>query len=137
MNRRSFLTRIGVAVVGLTLARHLPGIAPPVPPVLTPPAGIYASDSLQCGDMFTIEGRYAVNPLTRQPTAMLQRFVVTEDVSAGLVQEETIYPSMLTSGPYANVHIASGTPQAVTIDPVLWSGPYTGRAGPDGCEVRG
>ena len=27
--------------------------------------------------------------------------------------------------------------QTITIDPVLWSGPYTGRAGPDGCEVRG
>lgn len=28
MNRRSFLQRIGAAAVALTLARHLPGIAP-------------------------------------------------------------------------------------------------------------
>ena len=28
MNRRSFLRRLGAAAVALTLARHLPGIAP-------------------------------------------------------------------------------------------------------------
>ena len=38
MNRRSFLRRLGAAVVALTLARHLPGIAPepvglPVPAI--------------------------------------------------------------------------------------------------------
>ena len=36
MNRRSFLGRIGAAVIGLTLARQLPGIAP-MPPTLSPP----------------------------------------------------------------------------------------------------
>lgn len=38
MNRRSFLRRLGVAAFGLTLARHLPGIAPPVPALHALPA---------------------------------------------------------------------------------------------------
>lgn len=47
MNRRSFLRRLGVAVVGLTLARTLPGIAPkpimmPEPPQLAFDADAFA-----------------------------------------------------------------------------------------------
>lgn len=131
MNRRSFLSRIGAVAVGLTLARHLPGIAPRQL-TITSPDGIYASETLQCGDMFTIDGRYAVNPLTRQPTTVLQRFVVTDDVTAGRVPDDLIYPNIRTSGPYTNAHVGHGAPSAVCIDPVLWSGPYT----PSQPEVR-
>ena len=42
MNRRRFLQRFGAAVIGLTLARHLPGIAP-APPVLLQPT-VYEMD---------------------------------------------------------------------------------------------
>ena len=37
MNRRSFLRRLGAAVVALTLARHLPGIAPEPQTLQSPP----------------------------------------------------------------------------------------------------
>src|SRR3990167_7244616 len=67
LTRRSFLTRLGATAVALTLARHLPGIAP-TPLTLTPPNGVYAGASLQRGDMFTLEGRYEINPITWKPT---------------------------------------------------------------------
>lgn len=36
------------------------------------------------GDVITIPGKYAMNPVARQPTGQLQQFVVTED-SDGIV----------------------------------------------------
>lgn len=41
-----------------------------------------AAARLNKGDVFTIEGVYMVNPQSRQSTATLQQFVVTEDVSS-------------------------------------------------------
>ena len=105
VNRRGFLQRIGAAVVGLTLARVLPGIAP-VPPTLTTPPGIYTAGALQRGDVFTIAGRYAVNPVTLRATDQLKLFVVTSDVDAGLVPAAVIYPPILTAGAYMNTHVS-------------------------------
>lgn len=43
MNRRSFLRRLGAVVVGLTLARELPGIAPAPPKVAFDPKAFMAA----------------------------------------------------------------------------------------------
>ena len=120
VTRRGFFTRLGAAAIALTLARHLPGIAPaPLP--LTPPNGIFISEPFQIGDVFTIAGRYDMHPITQQPTGMLKRFIVTaEVVEAGLVPEELIYPRIRTSGPYANVFVRPNAPAAVFAEPVLW-----------------
>lgn len=41
-----------------------------------------STGSLKAGDVFTIAGVYSMNPLTRLNTGVLQRFVVTSDVTA-------------------------------------------------------
>src|SRR3990167_5903961 len=79
LTRRSFLTRLGATAVALTLARHLPGIAP-TPLTLTPPNGVYAGASFQRGDVFTIEGRYAFDVraiLTNATTVTVNRITGT------------------------------------------------------------
>ena len=119
LTRRGFIVRLGAAAIALAIARHLPGIASP-PLTITPPEGVYAGESFQRGDMFTLEGRYAMNPITQKPTGVLQRFVVTADVTAGPVPEELIYPRLMTSGPYTNVQISHDAPEAVFAKPVLW-----------------
>ncbi len=72
MFRRAFLKAIGSALIGATLARTLPGIAGE-PPILTTPT----YETFRPGDVFTIEGKYAFNPVTRQQTDHLQYFMVT------------------------------------------------------------
>lgn len=34
-------------------------------------------EPVNVGDVFTIEGRYAIHPITNQPTPHLQKFIVT------------------------------------------------------------
>lgn len=57
MIRRSFLKAIGTALVGLTLARTLPGIGGEIT-VVSPPDW---TDTFKAGDIFTIEGVYLHN----------------------------------------------------------------------------
>ena len=117
--RRIFLTRLGAAAVALTLARHLPGIAP-TPLTLTPPNGVYVGASLQRGDMFTLEGRYEINPITWKPTGRLKRFIVTDDVTAGPLPEELISFAPDNTRPYTNTQISHDAPEAVVAEPVEW-----------------
>lgn len=69
MNRRTFLGVIAAAAV--------------VPPVVKPagPTGVttitWASSKLEVGDVITIAGQNVFNPLTRQPTFVLQKYLVT------------------------------------------------------------
>jgi len=50
---------------------------------------------LRKGDIFTIEGRFATNPVTGQPTAHLQLFTVTGDVDEGAthIPIELVHPT--------------------------------------------
>lgn len=50
-------------------------------------------ERLRKGDVFTIEGRYAFNPITRQETDVLQVFTVIADVTGETIQAEMIWPS--------------------------------------------
>lgn len=63
--------------------------------------------SLKQGDVFTIDGVYAVNPTSKATTTTLQCFVVKEDISdtAGAI-EMTISPPIITSGAYQTVSAA-------------------------------
>jgi len=68
-----------------------------------------AAARLKKGDVFTVAGVYAVNPVTKQSTGSLQQFVVTADVSSDGSGNATIgiSPSIVTSGALQTV---SGSP---------------------------
>lgn len=63
--------------------------------------------SLKKGDVFTIDGVYAVNPSSKDTLTDLQQFVVKSDISdtSGDISM-TISPPIITSGPYQTVSAA-------------------------------
>ena len=87
MIRRTFLKTFGAAILGLTLAKTLPGISGEGTPALPKPL----SEEFQIGDILTVEGRYAFNPLTREPTEHLQRFIVTDVAGSTLKLHPSAY----------------------------------------------
>jgi hypothetical protein len=67
ITRRRLLELAGLAVGAVALnGVPLEGAAPAV-----------LDETLQPGDIFTIVGRYALNPITRKSTGQLQQFIVT------------------------------------------------------------
>lgn len=65
---------------------------------------------LKAGDVFTIAGVYAVNPVTKATLPFLKQFVVTADADSGASTGPaalTIYPAIISSGAFQNV---SATP---------------------------
>lgn len=93
MNRRTFITSVLSAVAAgamLDVDQFLwePGakaiFLPPARPLIVIPR-------LVRGDMFTIAGEYARNPVTGLVTPHLQYFVVTADVCAS-DRELSLYP---------------------------------------------
>jgi hypothetical protein len=72
---------------------------------------------LKAGDIFTIAGVYAVNPVTKQSTGRLQQFVVTADKNSDSSGEATlaIAPSIVTSGTTQNVTAGPADNAALTI----------------------
>lgn len=60
---------------------------------------------LKAGDIFTIAGVYAVNPVTKQTTGRLQQFVVTTSANSDGSGNSTlaISPSIVTTGTTQNV----------------------------------
>lgn len=59
-----------------------------------------AAERLKKGDVFTIDGVYAVNPQNRQSTGKLRQFVVTEDFSSDAAGEGVIgiFPAIIPVG---------------------------------------
>jgi hypothetical protein len=68
-----------------------------------------AASRLKQGDVFTVAGVYAVNPVSKASTGVLQQFVVTADKSSDASGNITIpiSPSIVTSGAQQTV---SGSP---------------------------
>ncbi len=111
IDRRAFLRRLGFGTVAAAAAATgvldvekllwTPGektIFIPPPPTIAP-----LVTSFVRGDVFTIEGVYAVNPATYKALPFLQRFVVTADVSAGKVLAVAdVTPKIITVGAYTN-----------------------------------
>lgn len=72
---------------------------------------------LKKGDVFTLPGVFAVNPLTRQTTGVLRNFVVTADTSSDGSGNMTIpiYPAITTSGALQTVTASPANSAALTI----------------------
>lgn len=65
---------------------------------------------LVTGDIFTVAGVYAVNPMSGESTGSLRQFVVTADASCGSTGTTTevpisvsVAPVMISSGPYKTI----------------------------------
>lgn len=112
IDRRAFLRRLGFGTVAAAAAAT--GMldverllwAPGEKTIFIPPQPTIAplGTLLRKGDVFTIEGRFALNPVTRRATGLLEQFIVTSDVSEGeLLQAVQIVPRPVVDGCYANV----------------------------------
>ena len=68
------------------------------------------------GDVFTIDGVYAVNPKTGASTAVLRNFVVTADIGSTVaVMDIPISPSIIISGPYQTVDSSPADDAAINM----------------------
>lgn len=81
------------------------------------------ASSLKKGDCFTIGGVYSVNPLTKQSTGRLQKFVVTADTSdsSGEMATLPISPAIITSGVLQTVSNSPADDAAINV----WAGSGT------------
>lgn len=73
---------------------------------------------LKAGDVFTIAGVFAVNPVTKDSTGRLQTFVVTADANSGATTGPaalTISPPIITSGAYQTVSAVPADNAAITV----------------------
>lgn len=73
---------------------------------------------VKAGDVFTIAGVYAVNPVTKATLPFLKQFVVTADANSGASTGPaalTIYPAIITSGAFQNVSAAPADNAAITV----------------------
>lgn len=75
-----------------------------------------AAARVKQGDVFTIAGVYAVNPVGKQQLQFLQQFVVQGDASSDGAGNAslTISPPIITSGPYQTVSAAPADNAAMT-----------------------
>ena len=107
IGRRGFFRRIGTAVLGAAIALRVPQEGP-LARFLDD--GLKWPQALQRGDVFTIEGVHAINPITSQRTTRLQQFVVTWDVAGGsFVDEDVVYPTVRDwPAPHARIVVYGG-----------------------------
>lgn len=116
MDRRSFLRTLGFGTVAAAAAAtsvlDLEKLlwVPGEKTIFVPPARTLGV-ALTKGDIFTIEGVFAVNPFTLNPTEMLQQFVVTADTQADaeFMPRNNMWPRLTTRGPYINVSSPQST----------------------------
>lgn len=78
-----------------------------------------ASTTIKQGDVFTIDGVYAVNPVTKVTLPHLQQFVVKADVTANGTTTSsttlTISPPIITSGAFQTVSAVAANDATITI----------------------
>lgn len=79
-------------------------------------AGIGASGTVKAGEVFTIAGVNAVNPVTKAVLPYLQQFVVTADATADGSGNAalSIQPAIITSGAFQTVSAAPANSAVVT-----------------------
>lgn len=73
---------------------------------------------LKAGDVFTIAGVYAVNPVTKATLPFLKQFVVTADADSGATTGPaalTIAPAIIASGAFQNVSAGPADNAAITV----------------------
>ena len=61
------------------------------------------ADAYAIGEVFTVNGVFNVNPLSRQSTGQLKNFTLTATTAAASTTILTFTPPIVTSGPYQNV----------------------------------
>lgn len=68
--------------------------------------GLTAGHTIAAGEVFTINNVFEVNPVTKETLPILKNFVVTTAATANGSGEValTIYPAIITSGPYQTVN---------------------------------
>lgn len=86
ITRRAFLGSLGVGAAAVAFGGvSLPASVGTLTVEASTEAAVAFGETLRVGDIFTIAGRYAFNPVTRKPTKHLQSFMVTaivgDDVS--------------------------------------------------------
>ena len=76
-----------------------------------------AGARLNAGDVFTIAGVYAVQPITKQTLPDLQRFVVASNAASDASGNATvrIYPAIIAGGAYQNVTALPADGAAITV----------------------
>lgn len=76
-----------------------------------------SSAILKQGDVFTIAGVYAVNPVTKATQPHLQQFVALADATSDATGNATlsIAPAMITSGAFQSVSAAPADNAAITV----------------------
>ena len=81
--------------------------------------GWTTNSGLKAGDVFTIDGVYDVNPVTKATLPHLKQFAIQADLttntSAGSQTTLTIYPALITTGPYQNVSADNGNDKTITM----------------------
>lgn len=73
---------------------------------------------LKAGDVFTIAGVFAVNPISKESTGRLQTFTVLADANSGASTGPatlTVSPPMITSGAYQTVSAVPANNAAITV----------------------
>lgn len=73
---------------------------------------------VKAGDVFTIAGVYAVNPVTKATLPFLRQFVVKADADSGATTGPatlTISPAIITSGAFQNCSAAPADNAAITV----------------------
>lgn len=75
------------------------------------------SGLLNVGDVFTIAGVYAVNPMNQASTGVLRNFVVTATANSDSAGNSTIAisPSIVATGAYKNVTASPANGAAITV----------------------
>lgn len=105
MNRRAFLASLGIGAAAIALDPELllwkPGARSIFLP--TPAPSLVTSVGLTIGDVFTIDGLYAINPVTGRGTGYLQNYIITATTEAGEISPAIVCPRIVTSGEYQNV----------------------------------
>lgn len=72
---------------------------------------------LRAGDVITIAAVYSVNPVTKQSTGVLQRFLVTAAANSNGSGQATLVlsPPIITSGAYQTVNATAADNAAITV----------------------
>lgn len=69
-----------------------------------------ATQTVKAGDVFTIDGVYDVNPVTKAPLSFLKMFTVVSDTAAsGSAASVVISPAMIWTGAFKNVDVQGVT----------------------------
>lgn len=78
--------------------------------------GWSGSNDLHKGDVFTVAGVYAVNPMSGASTGVLRRFTVTADIAdSGAAIDIPISPSIVTSGAYQTCSASPADSAPITL----------------------